>query len=126
MAAMRAVGDGHRLPVGATLEEHAHEYVVRLDVSEFAPDEVSVEALGPRLTVRGTQLGSAEDLQRPFRLQERLEESFVLPDDADPAGTRVFYKHGRLEIRTPRTELEPRQLPVERPPLRIDPDAGGC
>jgi HSP20 family molecular chaperone IbpA len=115
MAAMRVVGNGHQLLAHANVREEAGEYLIELDVADFTESELTVEALGPRLTVRGDQLETVEDDGKAFRLHERLEETFRLPDDADANQTKVFYKHGTLEIHAPRTQLEPRQLPIEHP-----------
>jgi HSP20 family molecular chaperone IbpA len=123
MAVMRAVGDGHLLPPHASIREESAEYTILLDVSDFTERELTVEALGQRLTVRGDQVERAEDEGTPFRLHERLEESFRLPDDADADLVRVFYKHGTIELRVPRRQLVPRLLPVEHPRFRVDADA---
>jgi HSP20 family molecular chaperone IbpA len=126
MTAMRAVGNGHQLPPHASVREEPGEYVILLDVSDFTERELKVEALGPRLTVRGDQLETSEDGGKAFRLHERLEESFRLPDDADADRIRVFYKHGTLEIHARRTRLAPRLLPIEHPSFHVHPDAEAC
>ena len=123
MAVMRTVGVGHQLPPHASIREEPTEYTILLDVSDFTEREVTVEALGPRLTVRGDQVERAGDEGTPFCLHERLEESFRLPDDSEADRVRVFYKHGTLELRVPRRRLAPRLLPVEHPRFRVDPDA---
>jgi HSP20 family molecular chaperone IbpA len=127
MAAMRAVGNGHRLPVHARVRESDAEYRIELAIPEFVECELEVEALGQRLTVRGDQAEVPEDEGKAFRLHERLEESFRLPDDADPDRVRAFYRHGTLEIRAPRTRLASRSVPVERrSTYLVNPDAEGC
>ena len=126
MAAMRAVGNGHQFPAHAKVREAAGEYLIELDVSDFTEAELTVEALGPVITVRGDQLETKEDEGLAFRLHERLEESFRLPDDADADQIKVFYKHGALQIHAPRTGLEPRQLPIEHPSYLVNPDAAPC
>lgn len=123
MAAMRAVGNGFRLPAHANVHEEAGRYVVELDVSDFAESELSVETLGPRVTVRGDQLETPEDDGMAFRLHERLEETFRLPDDADADRVRAVYKHGTLELHAPRTPLAPRRLPIEHPSYLVNPNA---
>lgn len=123
MTAMQAVGIGHQLPAHANVREEEHEYVIELDVADFTESELAIELLGSRLTVRGDQLETREDESRPFRLHERLEESFRLPDDADADRITVFYKHGTLEIRAPRIRLEPRRLEIEQPAYRVNPGA---
>ena len=124
MATMRAVGARHRLPAHAIVRHNAGEYVIELDVAAFTEDELSVESLGPRLTVRGDQLEAHGDGETPFCLHERLEKSFRLPDDAHADCVRVFYRHGKLEIHAPRTaQLQPRELPIEHPSFVVHADA---
>ena len=124
MGVMRAVGTGHRPPSHATVRADAHEYVVELDVSDFLESELDVELLGARITVRGDQSQSSGDDATPFRLQERLEESFRLPDDVDTGRIKALYGHGTLEIRASRSRLEPRKVPIEhRSPYVGNPDA---
>jgi HSP20 family molecular chaperone IbpA len=126
MAFMRTVGNGHQLPAHANVRDDSREYLIQLDVSDFTESEVTVEALGPQLTVRGDQVGTVEDDGKAFRLHERLEETFRLPDDAVADQTKVFYTHGTLEIHAPRMHLEARRLPIEHPPYRINPNAEAC
>jgi HSP20 family molecular chaperone IbpA len=126
MACMRTVGNCHKLPAHANVREDNAEYLIELDVADFTESELAVEALGRRLTVRGDQLETSEDAGKAFRLHERLEESFLLPDDAVLDQVKVFFKHGTLEIHAPRTRLEPRQLPIEHPSYRFNPDAMPC
>jgi HSP20 family molecular chaperone IbpA len=126
MAVMRAVGNGHRLPTHAHVCEEANTYVITLDVTDFAESELSVEALGPRVTVKGDQLETIEDDGKAFRLHEQLRESFRLPDDAAADQVKVLYRHGNLEIQAPRTRLEPRRLPIRHRSSSINPDAEPC
>jgi HSP20 family molecular chaperone IbpA len=123
MAAMRAVGNGHQLPAHADVREELGEYVIELDVADFTENELSVEALGRKLTVRGDQEETVEDDGKAFRLHERLEESFSLPDDADADRIKVFYEHGTLEIHAARTRVEPRRLSIEHQFCLVNPDA---
>ena len=126
MTAMHAVGSGHRLPERAKVLGDEREYVIELDVAEFAENELSVEVVGPTLTVRANQLETPADAGAAFRLHERLEESFRLPDDADLDQIRVCYGHRALEIRVPRKQLEPRRLPIEHPSYLFNPNAEAC
>lgn len=127
MGVMRAVGTGHRPPANAKVSADAREYVIELDVSDFLESELEVELVGAHITVRGDQSPDPGDDGIPFRLQERLEESFRLPDDVDTDRIRVWYGHGTLEIRAPRSRLESRTVPIEhRSPLVGSPDAVPC
>jgi HSP20 family molecular chaperone IbpA len=127
MPAMRAVGTGHQLSERARVRRDTDVYVIELDVSDFREDELSVDALGPCITVRGDQHAIPSDDGKAFRIHERLEESFRLPDDADADRITVVYKHRALEIHAPRKQLEVRRLRIERPPFAvINPDVSPC
>jgi HSP20 family molecular chaperone IbpA len=127
MAVMRAVGFGHRLPAHANVSDDGHEYVIELDVSDFLESELVVDVVGPRVSVHGNQVQEQDEEMVAFRLQERLEESFRLPDDADPDRLTAFYAHGTLELHVPRREIEPRRVPIEhRSPFVGNPDAQPC
>ena len=126
MAAMRMAGPGHGPPAHASVREDAHQYVVQLDVSDVTEAELTVETVGRRVTVCGAQREAAAAAEEAFRLHERLEESFRLPDDADAGAITAFYAHGTLELRVPRLWLEPRAVPIEHEPLRVQPDAVPC
>jgi HSP20 family molecular chaperone IbpA len=124
MPAMRTVGAGHQLSPRVQVRRDAEEYVIQLDVSDFTEEELSIEALGPCITVRGDQAEIPTDDGKPFRLHERLEESFRLPDDADPERITAFYRHHTIQLHAPRTHLEPRRVPIEcAPSFAINPDA---
>jgi HSP20 family molecular chaperone IbpA len=113
VAVMRAVG--HRqLPRHARVREQELEYTIELDVADFTESELAIEALGPVLTIRGEQADTSDDEGKPFRIQERLEASFRLPDDADLEHIGITYKHGVLDIRVERAPLVPRTLRIER------------
>lgn len=109
MAVMRAVGY-HSLPPHARVRTTETEYVVELDVADFTGAELTVEALGPVVTVRGDQIETEADAGQPFRIRERLEETFRLPDDVDLSTLEGFQKHGVLELHVTRTQLVPRIL----------------
>src|SRR5436305_7913767 len=102
MAVMQSVGRGRRPPLNARLEAREAQYSIELDVAAFARSELSVEVLGAEVTVHGEQHETAEEDGRPFRLRERFDESFRLPDDALADGIVVFYGRGSLELRVPR------------------------
>ena len=125
MAAMRLAGRSHRPPAHASVQETECAYVIEFDVADFGVDELTVELLGPRLTVRGEQ--RAPDDDGAFCLRERLEETFRLPDDVDLAALRVSHAYGRLEIRVPKKPLVSRVVPIETSRVMTgNPDATPC
>jgi HSP20 family molecular chaperone IbpA len=122
---MRVVGNGHPLSARDRVRQDHGEYVVELDVSDFTEAELAVEVLGQRVTVHGAQSETPVDKGEAFRLQERLDESFRLPDDADADRIKVFYKHGTLELHTPLTRAH--TVPIEHPRSQlVNPDAEPC
>jgi HSP20 family molecular chaperone IbpA len=127
MAVMRLVGGTHPLPLHANVCETESEYLVELDVGDFTPRELTVEATGPQLTIRGEQLATDDDDGKSFRLREQLQESFRLPDDVDLDALSVRYLHGALHIRAPKRALVPRTLPIAtRSAVTGNPDAVPC
>lgn len=126
MTAMRTMGLAPVLPPEASVDKSPDEYVVRLAVPGFAREELEVEVEGRVVTVRGDQLESGIDLG-PFRLHERLEERFRLPNDVDTKRITASYTHGKLELRAPRTNgssKTPRKVPIGHR-LAVNPDASG-
>lgn len=113
MGAREAVATGPPSPRRATVGEKPAEYVVKLDVPDFGRDELTLETVGRRVTVRGNHLeqGGGGD---EFRLHERLEESFRLPDDADPDCISAVYNRGELEVHVRRKVLRHQSVPIER------------
>jgi len=111
MTGIEAAG-GLQLPPHAHLREGTAEYVVELDVSDFTERELTVDVIGRRVLVRGEQAAGAGE-HVPFRIEEKLEETFRLPDDADPEHVTVSYRHGTLRIRAPRIELHARRVSIE-------------
>lgn len=111
VAVMRAVGY-HSLPPHARVRETEEEYVIELDVADFTGAELAIEALGPVITIRAEQIETEADAGQPFRIRERLEETFRLPDDVDLSTLEALQKHGVLELHVMRTPLEPRILPL--------------
>jgi HSP20 family molecular chaperone IbpA len=126
MLAMRTVGNDHKLPPHARVEGTESEYVIELDVADFTESELTVGTLGPVVTILGDQLEHSYDDGVPFRLHERLEESFRLPDDAVTDGIEAFFEHGTLELHVPRRALAPHAVPVEPKRLLVNPDATPC
>jgi len=127
MPAMRVVGTGHELSERARVRREPDEYVIELDVAGFSGDELSIEALGPTIILRGDQRELPGDHGKAFRLHERLEESFRLPDDADAERITVVHTNRVLELRAPRLKLESRIVPIARVRSHIlNPDAEPC
>lgn len=127
MPAMQVAGAGHQLSEHARVRRDPDEYVIELAAWDFSRDELEVEVLGSRITVRGDQRERPGDGDEPFRIYERLEESFRIPDDADAGRAVVFHRNRTLEIHVPRLNREPRRLPIEDAPQHLlNPEAEPC
>jgi len=126
MTAMRTMGLAPVLPPEAIVTTSSNEYVVRLAVPGFAQEELEVEIAGRLVTVHGDQTQTTFD-DGPFRLHERLEESFRLPVDVDADRVTASYTHGALELRAPRTNggsEKARRVPIGRR-TAVNSDASG-
>lgn len=124
--AARHAADMHQLPSHARVWTTSSEYVVELDVTGFTIGELTVEAVGPLVTVRGDHRDSDADRGIPFRIREHLDETFRLPDDVKLDSLSACCKHGMLELRAPREPLQRRSIPIARHHgALIHPDAVG-
>jgi len=116
MTAMSTTGLTQSFPPQAEVVEMVDQYLVELDVSDFAQEELQVVLEGDRVSIVGTQ-GEVEGEEPAFRLHERLEETFRLPGDADPSGVTALFEHGTLDLIVPkRPVFEPvtRAVPIRR------------
>jgi HSP20 family protein len=92
-------------------------YVVRLEVPGVAPEQLSIDAQGRTLTIRGKRESKAPE-QGSFHRRERsggeFSRSLQLPDTLDLPRAEASCKHGILTIRIPkREEAKPRQITVK-------------
>ena len=112
MGAVEALDADHRLPRRFAMREEAAEYVVELDVSDFTREQLSVDAVGHRVTVRGDR-ATRDDSERLPR-HEALEEWFRLPDDAEAEDVSAVYVDGTLEVHARRRPVARIPVPVQR------------
>jgi HSP20 family molecular chaperone IbpA len=117
MTAMKTVGRASTFPAQADIVESVDHYLVELDVSDFALDELRVQLDADRVTVIGDQVLGSDEIEPAFRLRERLEETFRLPEDSEPDGVTALFEHGTLELcipKRPEVRLEQRIIPIRR------------
>jgi HSP20 family protein len=117
MTAMKTVGRAHAFPPQADVVETVDHYLVELDVSEFAQDELQVQIDGDKVTIVGDQQNRLEAEEPAFRLHERLEETFRVPEECVPEGITALFEHGTLELCVPKRPLvraERRTIPVRK------------
>lgn len=84
------------------------EWVVELEVADFTPSELTVEADHGMLTVVGDRPAIG-----PFELREHLDEAMRLPPGVDTDGATAWYRAGSLEIRIPKRNGLRRVIPIE-------------
>ncbi|KAL8181534.1 UNVERIFIED_CONTAM: hypothetical protein K2H54_005413 [Gekko kuhli] len=97
-------------------EEGGGPYRYSLDVAGFAPEEVSVQLQGRRLTVRAKHDRRSEAADGCVSHEYReVRKEVVLPGDADLEAVACALDGGRLCVEAPRLALldaEPRTIPV--------------
>jgi len=127
MTAMKTAGRAHTFPSQASVVETVDHYLVELDVSDFVQEELRVELDGDRVTVVGDQRLGFDGGEPAFRLCERVEETFRLPEDSEPNGVTALFEHGTLELCVPKRPdmtSEQRTIPIrKRQHGVINPDA---
>jgi HSP20 family protein len=117
MTAMKTMGHATAFPPQANVVETVDHYVVELDVSDFARDELRVEIDGDKVTIVGDQPEELDGDEPVFRLHERLEETFRVPEDCVPDGITALFEHGTLELSVPKRTLdraERRTIPIRK------------
>jgi len=127
MTAMKTAGRAPTFPAHTDVVETIDHYLVELDVSDFAQDELQVGIDGDTVTVVGDQQDGVAVEEPAFRLRERVEETFRLPEDCEPDGITALFEHGTLELCIPKRAFarpEPRTIPIrKRQHGVINPDA---
>jgi HSP20 family molecular chaperone IbpA len=116
MGVMATIGPTSGSRPRPLVHEDAKEYVVDVDVSDFALAELMVETVGSHVSVRGTRPGGERD---------GFEESFGLPDEVEPIDVKAVYRRGTLELHARRSRPRHRRVPIEREWL-VNPSPKGC
>jgi len=107
------------------MREDAGAYELTLDLSSLSVTEadLTVEMLGPELTIGFCVLGVVPGEDARLQRRELVEESFRLPDDANLDALRAHLEPQSLVIDAPRRRLERRVLPIGRSRFAINPEA---
>jgi len=84
-----------------TTEEKEKEYLVKVELPGFKPEEVKMELIGDRLTVEAEHTEPAE---KPEEKSERIyaKRVLTLPTEVEAEKVEVFYRNGVLEVHLPR------------------------
>jgi HSP20 family molecular chaperone IbpA len=84
------------------------EWVVELNVADFTPSELTVEADHVMLTVVGDRPAIG-----PFELHEHLDEAMRVPPGVDADRATACYRAGFLEIHIPKLNGLRRVIPID-------------
>jgi len=91
---------------GLTTEEKEKEFIVRVEMPGFTPEEVKVEMFGEELTVEAEH---KELVEKPEKPEEKVERNFAhvkrvltLPAGVEPEKAEALYRNGVLELHLPR------------------------
>jgi len=108
---------GMPLPPAADVYETDDEFVVELEVPGYEEKELTVEVLDHVLTVKGEHEATIDEVEKTYRLHERLEQEFErrfeLPPTVDAEKLTATFKAGVLELHAKKAELPmPKKIPV--------------
>jgi HSP20 family protein len=100
---------------GLTTEELEREFLVRVEMPGFTPEEIKLEVLPDRLTVE------AEHKEKEEKGKEKVERAYAhvrrvmtLPPDVETEKAEALYRNGILEVHFPRKpEAVGRRLEVK-------------
>ena len=99
----------------ADVEETDEAYVAEIELPGVAPEDLSVEVAGPRLTVTGERKERERVgiLRRRTRTVGRFHYEVLLPGEVEEEGVEATLEDGVLTVRAPKPAgLRPRRIPV--------------
>lgn len=84
-----------------TMEELEKEFLVRVELPGFAPEEVKVELLGERLLIEAEHKEPAEKPEAE-RAYTHVKRELTLPPEIEPEKVEAVFRNGVLEVHVPR------------------------
>jgi len=100
------IGFAPLLLPAADVYETTDEFVIELEVPGYEEKELGIEVTDHMVTVKGERKETKEEVEKTFRLHERLERQFErrfeLPTDADTKHVRAKFTKGVLELHAPK------------------------
>jgi HSP20 family protein len=98
--------------------ENENNLVLKADLPEVDPKEVSIEVENGTLTLKGSRRFEEAQNGRGYHRIERSYGTFVrafsLPETVDPENVKADYKNGVLTITLAKKEVaKPRTIPVQ-------------
>ncbi len=103
----------------ADIYETEDEFVVELEVPGYEEKELGVEVFDHRITIKGERAQAKEQVDKAFRLRERLEREFErrfeLPAEADTEHVRAKFVKGVLEVHAPKVVTSrPKKITISK------------
>jgi HSP20 family protein len=98
-----------------TTEELEKEFLVRIELPGFTPEEVKVEALGNELTIEAEHKEPAEKPEEKVeRTYAHVKRVLTLPAGVELEKVEALYRNGVLEVHLPRkAEAMARRIEVK-------------
>ena len=115
--AFEEVGLAPLLVPAADIYETTDEFVIELEVPGYEEKELGIEVTDHMVTVKGERKETKEEVDRTFRLRERLEREFerrfAFPGEADVEHLKAVYSKGVLSVSAPkRTAATPTKVVI--------------
>jgi HSP20 family protein len=107
------------LAPAADVYETPEELVFELEVPGYEEKELGLEVSDHMLTITGTHEETTEEVDKTFRLHERIggtfERAFMLPPEIDGEHVTATFEKGLLKVRAPKAEAaRPRKIAISK------------
>ena len=115
---LRRMFEGPLAPA-ADVYETPEELVVELEVPGYEEEELGLEVSDHMLTITGAHEQTAEEIDKTFRLHERIggafERTFMLPPEIDGERVTATFEKGLLKVHAPKAEAaRPRKIAISK------------
>ena len=107
------------LAPAADVYETPEEVVFELEVPGYEEKELGLEVSDHMLTIVGTHEETTEEIDKSFRLHERIggsfERTFMLPPEIDGEHVTATFEKGLLKVHAPKAEAaRPRKIAISK------------
>ena len=113
------IGFAPVLAPAADVYETDDEFVVELEVPGYEEKELSLKISDHTLVIKGAREETIEEIERSYRLHERLERSFertfTLPSEVDGGHASATFEKSVLKVHVPRLMTsEPHTITISK------------
>ncbi len=109
---------GRTFPVDVYETKDQQGYIVEASLPGVKPEEITVTAIGDRLTIRYASKGE-EKVEKPNyvrreRYEGEMSRTILLPTKIEPDKVKATYEQGVLKLQVPKVEsAKPKQIHVK-------------